>query len=98
MYTFKSLHLKIRYLQLMQFDCVMAFAHQYDENEDNDCDDYYCYDDIPKVAIVFSCKKKKNPKNIANNKLKISASVIHNIVINLCLCLTVINIFFCIFH
>lgn len=38
----------------MQFDCVMAFAHQYDENEDNDCDDYYCYDDIPKDSIVFS--------------------------------------------
>lgn len=35
--------------------------------------------------------KKKTPKNIANNKLKISASVIHNIVIYLCLCLTVIN-------
>lgn len=78
MYTLKSLHLKIRYLQLMQFDCVMAFAHQYDENEDNDCDDYYCYDDVPKVAIVFSCKKKKNPKTslIINSKYQLRSYII----------------------
>lgn len=40
-------------LKLMQFYSVMAFAHRYDKNKHDYGDNNYCYDDIPKVAIVF---------------------------------------------
>lgn len=42
----------------MQFYSVMAFAHRYDKNKDDYGDNNYCYDDIPKVAIVFIYKSK----------------------------------------
>lgn len=35
---------------------VMAFAHRYDKNKDDYGDNNYCYDDIPKVAIVLIYK------------------------------------------
>lgn len=34
----------------------MAFAHRYDKNKDDYGDNNYCYDDIPKVAIVLIYK------------------------------------------